>query len=470
MTFVQKSDKYLIFILPLIACTLLLFLNDNLLNQSIVLTILIYNYEMLIKKDYLTFGASGIRILSLPSILYLSYTFFIAIPSIFVPIIEDPTYIVPFYLSVMQFYIFFPIGLRVANHYLPINGKKIKNLYYSPFNKSNIDIYVYELLIILLTISSGLLILYLLRIKVIPLFVMISNPNAYLYLFTLREEAFKILEVTFLEKYLFSWLKSILFPIGIIGSLYLFKVYKYRRYLLLFLLFLILGLFNNSLTVAKAPTASLILSVIAFYYLYKKRFGLNVIVISIVLIFLFPLIVINLTNLPENRDPINLFTSILLRLFYIPVEALYQHFIVFPDKHPYLLGQGTNLISWMFNGGTFDVSNYVAKIWWNDPNTTGYANAIYIGGFWADFGLIGVCISTILIGLFSQLLYYKTLIISEYQKNIVYVLVTCSTIGIFTFSFISINFTTLLLTKGILIIVFMLIVIQKIKHFVSVPS
>jgi len=118
----------------------------------------------------------------------------------------------------------------------------------------------------------------------------------------------------------------------------------------------------------------------------------------------------------------------------------------------------------------FDVSNYVAKIWWNDPNTTGYANAIYIGGFWADFGLIGVCISTILIGLFSQLLYYKTLIISEYQKNIVYVLVTCSTIGIFTFSFISINFTTLLLTKGILIIVFMLIVIQKIKHFVSVPS
>jgi len=266
---------------------------------------------------------------------------------------KDPTYIVPFYLSVMQFYIFFPIGLRVANHYLPINGKKIKNLYYSPFNKSNIDIYVYELLIILLTISSGLLILYLLRIKVIPLFVMISNPNAYLYLFTLREEAFKILEVTFLEKYLFSWLKSILFPIGIIGSLYLFKVYKYRRYLLLFLLFLILGLFNNSLTVAKAPTASLILSVIAFYYLYKKRFGLNVIVISIVLIFLFPLIVINLTNLPENRDPINLFTSILLRLFYIPVEALYQHFIVFPDKHPYLLGQGTNLISWMFNGGTF---------------------------------------------------------------------------------------------------------------------
>lgn len=417
----------------------------------------------MVKNNRLAYGLSGIRILSIPSTIYISYTVFIAIPSLFVPLVEDTTYLVPFYLSVYQFYILFPLGLLFINHIQPIDQIQVKSLYNGSLEKSKIDYLMYELLIILFTISIGIMLLYIIRVDVIPLFVMISNPKAYLYLFALREDAMKVLEVSFVEKYLFSWLKSILFPIGIIGSLFLVTLYKKRKHVILFSLFLFFGILNNSLTVAKAPTASLMLSIIAFFFLLKNKIELRFLLFSTLLIFLFPIIVVNFTNLPQNRDPLNLFTSMLLRLFYIPVEALYQHFIVFPDIHPFLKGQGTNMFSWLYMGETFDVSNFVSRIWWNDPTTTGYANAIFIGGFWADFGLIGVMIASFLIGVFTHVLYRFTLQIAGYKKDIVYMTISCSTIGLFTFSFISINFTTLLLTKGILVLIIVMVIISIIK-------
>ncbi len=460
-------DKAIIFILPLVLVVVLPILQDELVMQSVILIFLVLWYHLITSKYSVFHGLYGLRILSIPSILYISYTVFIAIPSLFVPIVENPTYTTPYLISVFQFYVFFPLGLLIANHIKPVETERIEEMISLPIEGTRIDSYVYELLLSLLIISCGILLLYIVRVDVIPLFVMLSNPKAYLYLFSLREEAMKILEVSFLEKYMFAWLKSILFPIGIIGSLFLWKVYHTRKYFYLFVVFLIAGVFNNSLTVAKAPTASLMLSIIAFYFLLKKQISTRFILGAIIIIFLFPVIVINLTNLPENRDPMNLFTSMLLRLFYIPVEALYQHFIVFPDIHPFLLGQGTNVFSWMHHGGTFDVSNFVSRIWWGDPTTTGYANAIYIGGFWADFGLPGVIMSTFLIGIFVHLFYRYTLILSSYKKSIEYIIVTCSTIGLFTFSFISINFTTLLLTKGVLILLLFMGIISKIKHVTS---
>ena len=148
--------------------------------------------------------------------------------------------------------------------------------------------------------------------------------------------------------------------------------------------------------------------------------------------------------------------SYINRLIVTPAEVLFYYFQYFPEKHDFLMGRSTQIFSWIHPEGSFSVSNYVPKLWWNMPETTGFANANYLGNFWSDFGWYGTTISTFIFGILAHLFQWKILETTDYKKNLLYLLVMSICVPAFSFGFFSSNFTILFFTKGLLLLVFFL--------------
>jgi len=458
-----NPDKYFLIILSILVVLILLYSPDSSLIYSLGLIFSLIIYEILIYPYRIIYGITGIKVLAMPSIAFISFTVLIAIPAIYVASVNSGPYSNMFMFSILSFYIFYPMGLYLGNYFHRINCKKINLLSNMSFSNSRIDIIIYEGMLILLFTSLLIFILYLLRVETIPLFLMLTDSKSYLSIWMVREESMKLLNVTFIEKYFFAWLRDIFIPLGIISCLFLVVQYQKRKYFIIFSIFLLLGIINNSLTIAKAPTAALFLAITAFIFIKSKKVSLKFIFISLIIIFSFPYLVIHLVTPPEFRAPSNLLNSLFLRVFVVPAEALYQYYEVFPSKHEFLLGKGSKLFSWLHSEGLFNAANYVAKIWWSDPTTTGNANANYLGTFWADFGWYGVIISTILIGYIIHLFYWKLIVVSDYKKNIIYVSISSISVMMMSFTFISGNFTTIILTRGLLIMFLFVSLIQQIE-------
>jgi len=95
----------------------------------------------------------------------------------------------------------------------------------------------------------------------------------------------------------------------------------------------------------------------------------------------------------------------------------------------------------------------VAQVWWKERFTSGYANVLYLGNFWADFGYFGVCVSTFILGYIANWLYSLILFISKYEKNWIYTVSISLFMPILTFNFFSSNITTLFFTRGMILLV-----------------
>ena len=164
-----------------------------------------------------------------------------------------------------------------------------------------------------------------------------------------------------------------------------------------------------------------------------------------------------------------IFNSLLNRLFIIPAEVLYQYFEIFPKSHQYLYGAGTNLFSWFSSkgDGTFPLTNYVAKYWWGIEFTSGSANTVFLGNFWAEFGFWGIIFSTIVVGFLLHLLSWMILEFVDYQFNFTYILLSSILLPIFIFNFFSSNITTIFFTRGLLILLFSLVIL-KIKEKIEI--
>lgn len=459
----RDIDSIVLYFLPLVLLVGIIFISDFEIAVAFASVILmIFFYEFIISDYKEIWGFSGLIILSPASVILTVYTVLLAFPSIYYFSIYDGVGRYSFFISVLLFYVIFPLGLFISNKYFPIKTEKITNYLEKQYVRSSIDEAIYSILIILLGIVISIVCLYIYIVPKIPLFEMLTNPDAYMTLWILREESMKLLEISLVIKYFFSWARDLFFPIGVIGSLFLASVYNKKKYKILFVIFISLGVLYNSLTVAKAPTAALILSIVAFYFLKKNSLSLKFIISSIIFVLLFPATVYYFVTPPALRNFNWLFGLIFERIFLVPAQALIEYFKIFPTHFDYLFGRSTKILSWLHRDGIYNVANYVAKVWWQRPFTTGSANAIYIGTAWADFGYFGVCIWTFIIGFFTNFFSYKVYQISDYKKNIIYVISIASTIMSFTFTFISSPFSTILLTRGLLIVIF---IFYFIEHF-----
>ena len=435
---------------------------------GVMLSIVVF--ELLIYRERNIYGISGLWILSLPSMVVASFLVFIAIPSVYITISKFHPQSMTYYFAVLSFLPVFALGLKLGKLFFPVSVDRMDDLYHEKIVKLESDEKFYEALLVLLSINIGIMILYLLQVETIPLFELIRSPGTYSKLNMLREESMKLLQVSVIERYLFSWQMEILFPIGIVASLSLFVSYKKKKYKWLFLTFLGLGLFNNSLTIAKMPTAAIILMMMVFIIYYRQKVRFRFILSTFLVVLLFPYLIVYFVSIPEIRDPVNILVAILLRLFIIPAEVLFYYFKYFPNTHEFLAGRSSKLFSWLHPEGSFNTENYVAKLWWGTNDTTGFANAFYMGNFWADFGWPGVILSTLAIGVFVHYVYQRILITAHYQKNIVYVTFTLALLVTFSFSFISMTITILLLTKGVLVAIALLFVLRYIEHESTKPG
>ncbi|MBT7470152.1 MAG: hypothetical protein HN692_07090, partial [Candidatus Cloacimonetes bacterium] len=261
----------IIFILP-VALVVFLLANDaeiSLFGSLLVLALLMY--ELLIFNKRNVYGFSGLRIISLPSLVIFTFTIFIAIPSVYILATESHIAKYNYFISIISFYIVYPLGLNFGDSIKKINIKDVKHIKHYKFIKSEFDVFFYKILLFLFSFCIFIMLLYFLRNKVYPLFEMIKNPGAYVQLQFMREQALKTLNVTFVEKYFFSWLRSLFIPFGIIGTFFLKLVYKKRKYTILFFLFFLFGTFANLITLEKSPSAAIVLAILSLFYIRLKK-------------------------------------------------------------------------------------------------------------------------------------------------------------------------------------------------------
>lgn len=449
-------DRALIFIIPLILLSILIWMPKEWLLESSLLCLAIFTYILITYKHRLVYGFSGIRIASIPSTIITSFTVFISIPSIYVLMIRDHYNELTYFYSILLFYFLFPAGLFIGNVYRRIDPNKTWGILNGEIETLEHDKVFYEIIVIVFSVSLLIFFGYLLRVDEIPLIELIKNPGNSTKFFYMREEALKILKMTRIEKYLFQWLRSIFIPFGIIGSLFLFSTYQKQKYKYLFISFFVFGITINMLTLEKSPIASIFLSIAAYIFLKREKVKPSLIFTLIFLTLTGPLLISYFLFI-DREDVFNVILwSYINRIFVTPAEVLFYYFQYFPETHDFLLGRSTQLFSWMYPEGNFNVSNYVSKLWWKMPNTTGLANANYLGNYWSDFGWYGTITSTFIIGFIVHLFQWKILETTKYKKNLIYLLSMSICVPLFTFGFFSSNFTILFFTKGLLVLIIFL--------------
>ncbi len=419
------------------------------------------------KKRYI-WGYHGLFNLSLPSIVLSIYTVIIAIPAIYISGTLEETVRDNYSAAVVSFYFVYPLGLLIGDILAPIKETRFGKVYVEEKTKKELSVNV-RLLYGLTAFSLILFLFYMLKAKTAPFLELVFNPGDAAKYALMREGAFKTLNMSRIEQYLFSWNRSLLVPIiAVITTFYIREKKTFSRYAIGAMI-LSYGFFVNIITLEKAPAASLFITILVAIYLSRKKRNVKLILYGIVISFIIPLSIYYL--LQFGRDDIwrVIFLSLLLRLFIMPAQALSWYFIIFPQIHEFLLGRSSQLFSWLHVEGTFPVSNYVMKIWWNNPTTTGFANAIYMGNYWADFGIYGVLIAHLFFGFILHLTYAAMVNASKYSIDLKYIIGVAIAVPIFTFGFFSSNFTILYITRGLIVWLAFLFYLNKKQLFHGTP-
>lgn len=456
-------DKVFLMLLPVAFFFVLILFDGPLLKYSVILIIALAFYESVVYHKRYLYGLTGLRIISLPALTYFTFTVFIAIPSIYIASV-NPHRGETFFLAVASYYFIYPAGLFVGDLTKNIQYHKLEGLSGSSLFLRNMDRLYFKILIALFIICTLGFVLYLTRVETIPLFYLIQDPGNVIQARILREEAFKLLDMTIFEAYFYSWMRALFYPLGVMGSLFIAYKYREQKYWFLFVVFFLTGVLFNALTLEKAPSAAIFLSVIAFFFIKSERVSLRFIIVSIVAVFFVPAVIIILHYSDRSNLAQMVWIGLTNRIFIIPSEVLYQYFRAFPDIHNFLLGRSSNLTAWLHPNGLFPINQYVMGVWHGIVYTTGSANANYLGYYWADFGAPGLIFSTFIIGYIVHLFYWKLLDTADYTKDINYVSIICYTVPLFTLNFFSANFAILLFTKGILLVVIYMYLYQYLSE------
>ncbi len=457
-------DTFLILTLPLFAGIILIFLPQDAIFFTIGLTMSIMAYLIIIHPKKEIYGFSGLKILTIPSLILLAYTLIIAIPSIYICLIKETPAVYPYFYTVCGFYIFLSLGYRLGDKLWKIDIHAVQKIQKQPYHKTPIDYLIGESLWFLLITGIAIYIIYVTQLKKIPIIELLTSTGDAAAFSLLRQESFKLLKVPAIIKYFVQWERFLLMPFGIITSLFFYVVYGKKKYLIFFWVFFLVGLTFNSLTIEKSPTATIFMALMAFFYLRKKVFSLKYAFFSVIVVLVIPIFIIYMKFSAEHDKIADFIAqSLFERIFLIPTQMLYEHFVIFPQKVGFLLGRSSQLFSWMYASDSINLPQLVATIYYKNPHTVVYLNAMYLANFWADFGTIGVILSTVAVGLIVHWITYKLFTVSGYQKSVLFVVITSITMPHFSIQFLSANITILFFTSGLMLLIFLLIGINLLK-------
>jgi hypothetical protein len=92
---------------------------------------------------------------------------------------------------------------------------------------------------------------------------------------------------------------------------------------------------------------------------------------------------------------------LLYRVAYITNEGLYQTFYVYPDYLPHAEGYNIGLVQSLFGLVPREPAHSVVAAFFGSPDAT--YNALFIADAWVDFGMFGVLLVSLLVGIVVKL-------------------------------------------------------------------
>lgn len=203
--------------------------------------------------------------------------------------------------------------------------------------------------------------------------------------------------------YFWHFSRMVFVPFLVIFSFIKFIGYKNKKTFFTFMFVLIVGVFNNSLSGAKAPVAMLFLCMFIAYVILKGDFKFKYLVVAVIFIFIFPFVVEYTYSENSFLDTLGLFTEKVIKRFsYETFDRTLSYFDSFPYVIDYLGGRTNSLFMLFSQENYFNVQNFIfierldGDI--KEHLLHGSANAHFIGYMNADFGLLGVFSSCLVMG------------------------------------------------------------------------
>lgn len=364
-----------------------------------------------------------------------------------------------FLFSVASALITVPLGLLLANRLLGFGKDEIDRYFRAPLEDRNPGNALFAVLLITVLLTSSVALLYFLQIETIPLLYLFENPGDASTLTELREESFKLLDPRWASAsstplfYAFLFLRTLVNPYLMVVLLGYWLSSRSTRWALLFVAGAGVSLFYAGASLARAPVAALFLRMLFFVYLFVGgRLSMKLIVPGLVAILFFPVMVTELAY-GQELNLIDAIYRVWLRLTYTDAWGLYKYFEAFPASHDFLYGHTLIKPVLQFLAlPYFYIENYVYLYSFPGTNiATGHMNAAFQSNLWADFGIVGVLVGGVAIGVILQGIFIHVV---RQPKTVLYLAVY----SFLVYAFYVLNFgsiTSILIVNGALPVLFL---------------
>jgi len=337
--------------------------------------------------------------------------------------------------------------------------EKVENSYfYSKISAINIIILLYSIIVVFYYLSV---------VPINPLNELLLNKSTQENLDLYREMSFKLLDPrwgeTNISFYFFLFQRTLIFPFFITLSFCTYFFSEKKKDLLIFIIFLLSGIYFASISLARAPVAAIFLRLfIAYLIIQNKKISLLKIILFIILIISYPFFItyFNSLNDVETNYFFSTMEKIFIRLTYTPSLDLYYYYEIFPHHHEFLYGE-TLLKPFKILLGLdyFYIENYIS-LYLENKIISAHSNAAFPSNLYADFGYFGVAIGSFFVGFFLKS--FDILLSSSKKEPISVTTYACSFYALWVLNFGSI--TSVIFVNGLLFFIFLSFFIKKVVY------
>ena len=348
--------------------------------------------------------------LTIATFFYVSYLAMIYVPAFVVFGQHTDPERWTFLIGVQSVLIMVPLGVGLMSLIARYTWRQDDQFYKASMVLPRSTTVEYHVAVTILAVAAVITVVYFsqLHFQRIPLVYMFAHPNDVDRLQALREESFKLFDPRWntasssLMFYAFLFLRTLLYPFLILFAFGYYLCTREWRWLGLFVISLVLGGFYAAASIARAPLAAIVMRIMFFYYVFRHgAMGRKMTTVLVAAMLAFPLLVTGFAYGSQGMS--DAFLRVGKRFFYTPADDLYVYFEVFPRHVDYQYG-GTLVkpILKLFELPYFYIENYVYMYQFPNGVETGHANAAFLSNLHADFGLVGVFLGSLLVGMIMQ--------------------------------------------------------------------